>query len=154
METRESSELAREMVDLEAASLEFKLERTVVHPALDPYFIIDTNVNQRIFPNTLSFYQISNDYFDGIMMILIKTPDMDNPSALQGTAENGGAKAYLMDKQRRFEFQFQVRLRKIPTGRIYFACELDEPVKLGIVQRAFVSAAMAFVKSTKQNFHY
>jgi hypothetical protein len=60
----------------------------------------------------------------------------------------------LRDKQRRFEFQFQIRLKKIPTGRVYFSCELSEPVKMGIIQRAFVGAAMAFIKTTNNNFHY
>jgi hypothetical protein len=43
----------------------------------------------------------------------------------------------------------------VPTGKqVYFASEWQEPIKMGIIQQAFVGAAMAFVKTTNNNFHY
>jgi hypothetical protein len=57
--------------------------------------------------------------------------------------------------QRRFEFQCELQLVKVPTGKqVHFASELEEPIKMGIIQRGFVGAAMAFVKTTNDNFHY
>ena len=125
-----------------------------VHPSLEPYFVIDVSNGKRVFPNTTrQTHSIDSDYFHGQMMVLIRTPDVDDP-AVPGAAPNAAAAAYLSPKQRRFEFQFQIRLKKVPTGRVYFACELNESVKMGLIQRAFVSAAMAFVKTTNSSFHY
>lgn len=129
--------------------------QTVVHPALNPYYVIDTAACARVFPNaTRNPFPLDTDYFKGYMLVLIRTPDTDNVQDVKGTSENEAAVTYFRDKQRRFEFQFQVKLKKIPTGRVYFACELTETLKMGMIQRAFVSAAMAFVKSTNPNFHY
>lgn len=126
---------------------------------------------------------MDTDYFTGQMMVFIRTPDVDDPSSTKGATlaavatsssgnsllslenapdgrnhhrnnNNEAAIDYLADKQRRFEFQWQVRLKKVPTDRVFFSCELERPVKMGIVQRAFVGAAMAFVKSTNNSFHY
>ncbi|GKY95001.1 hypothetical protein MPSEU_000464700 [Mayamaea pseudoterrestris] len=123
------------------------------HPALENFFVIDCGPMQRIIPNTNTSYKLETDYFTGEMMLLVRTPDCDDPSAAS-TPETLATSNYLRDKQRRFEFQFQIRLKKVPTGRVYFACELSEPVKMGIIQRAFVGAAMAFIKTTNNNFHY
>ena len=128
---------------------------TVVHPALDPYYVIDTTAGARVFPNaTQNLFPLDTDYFVGHMLVLIRTPDTDDDQAVKGSLENETAVTYFRNKQRRFEFQFQVKLKKVPTGRVYFACELTETLKMGMIQRAFVSAAMAFVKTTNANFHY
>lgn len=138
-----------------AASAREPRTAPVVHPALDPYYVIDTEARARVFPNTTnSLFPLDTDYFHGRMLVLIRTPDADSDGAVKGTPENESAVAYFRGKQRRFEFQFQVKLKKVPTGRVYFACELMETIKLGMIQRAFVSAAMAFVKSSNPNFHY
>lgn len=128
---------------------------TVVHPELDPYFVIDTTAGARVFPNaTHNLFPLDTDYFIGHMLVLIRTPDTDDDQAVKGSLENEKTVKYFRNKQRRFEFQFQVRLKKVPKGRVYFACELTETLKMGLIQRAFVSAAMAFVKTTNANFHY
>jgi hypothetical protein len=122
------------------------------HPALDPYSIVDCNKVQRLYPNSM-VYKLDTDYFSGEMMVLIRTPDVDDIT-LETPAANVSAVDHMRGKQRRFEFQFQLRLKKVPTGTVYFSCELTQAVKLGMVQRAFVAAAMAFVKSTNSSFHY
>jgi Protein of unknown function, DUF547/Protein of unknown function (DUF1769) len=38
-----------------------------------------------------------------------------------------------------------------PEGRVFFACEVEEPVKMGMLQRAFVGAAMSFIKRMSNN---
>ena len=128
---------------------------TNVHPALDPYFVIDTTCGRRVLPNIPGYaFPLETDYFKGQMMILIRTPNVDDITQPVGKPDNVYATNYLANKQRRFEFQFQLKLKKVPTGRVYFACELQKSVKMGMIQRAFVSAAMAFVKSTNSSFHY
>lgn len=126
---------------------------TVVHPALEPFFVLDCATGIRIYPNAIAAYPLDTDYFTGTMMILIRTPDVDDPFAVR-TEENAVTTKYFTGKQRRFEFQFQLRLKKVPTGRVYFACELEESFKMGMIQRAFVGAAMAFVRTTNSSFHY
>lgn len=120
---------------------------TVLHPALEPFYIIDTQTKQRIQCNG-SPYQFSTDYFSGTVLVLIRPPDVD-------TSQDKVA-VYLRPKQRRFEFQFQIRLHKVPSPgqRLYFACSLAQPITLGVIQRAFVGASMAFCKSSNPTFHY
>ncbi|CAB9508403.1 expressed unknown protein [Seminavis robusta] len=125
------------------------------HAALNPFYTIDTTTGERVIPNSSSPHSISNDWFDMTMMVLIRTPDVDDPAHPKGNEENEAVCNYMRDKQRRFEFQYQLKLKKLPENqKIYFAAELEEPVKMGIIQRAFVGAAMAFIKSTNNSFHY
>jgi hypothetical protein len=136
--------------------------QTVVHPSLKPFYVINTGSNARIFANTSVAYPLDTDYFKGQMRILIRTPDVDdienenpNPHPTKAsTDENGTAVQFFRGKQRRFEFQFRVKLKRVPTGRLYFSFELQESVKMGMIQRAFVGAAMAFIKTTNKSFHY
>ena len=86
-------------------------------------------------------------------MVLVRTPDVDD-SSLVSPLGNALALQHMRGKQRRFEFQFQVRLKKIPTGTVFFSCDLMQPIKLGLVQKAFVSAAMSFVRSSNPSFNY
>jgi Protein of unknown function (DUF1769) len=129
-----------------------------VHPSLEPFFVIDTSKKERIFANTTTAYQLDTEYFKGQMMILIRTPNVDEAThtkpEIDQNDENSSAVNFFREKLRRFEFQFQVKLKRVPVGRVYFACELQETITLGVIQRAFVGAAMAFVKSTNKSFHY
>ena len=143
-------------------------ERTfLAHPSLKPLHIIDAMAGPRRanLNNPMHLHVMDTEYFSGHMMILIRTPDVDDHHAASSFSsttttttalypENITAANYLRGKMRRFEFQFQGKLKKTPTGRTYFACELDQPIKLGMIQRAFVGAAMAFVKSSNPYFHY
>ena len=125
------------------------------HPALDCLYIIDPVSGKRIMANSEEPARISSEWFDMDMLVLIRTPDVDDPSTIGGTASNNKVVNYLRGKQRRFEFQWRVKLKKVPKDKaLYFACELNEPIKMGLIQRAFVGAAMAFVKSSNPSFHY
>lgn len=127
---------------------------TMPHEALNPFYIIDSATGNRVKPNSKP-YPMSNEWFDMEMVAMIRTPDVDDESKPKGTSENDTVCDYMRDKARRFEFQYQLKLKKLPEGqKIYFSAELEEPVKLGIIQRAFVGAAMAFIKSTNSSFHY
>lgn len=124
------------------------------HPALEKFYVIDTLKNRRGIPNSLEPFEIENDFFIGKGMLMLRTPDVDDASAPRGTPENSSVVEFFNDKQRRWELQFQVKFKKVPDGKLFFGCDLEEPVNLGIMQMAFVSAAMAFVKQRSNNFHY
>ena len=127
----------------------------MAHPALNPFYCIDTDKGERVMTNARKAYVVENDWFTGTMMVLIRTPDVDDPSHPKGNEENDDVVKYMKDKQRRWEFQYQIKLKKLPgEKKIYFSAELEEPVKMGMIQRAFVGAAMAFIKSTNGSFHY
>lgn len=131
------------------------VEQYNVHPSLERFFIIDVKEGTRVLPNDVDkMHRLDNDLFEGKMLVMIRTPDVDDKNAPIGDTANRAIARHFHEKQRRFEFQFQFRLKRIPKGQVYFACELDEPVKIGVVQRAFVGAAMAFVKATNKNFQY
>ena len=125
------------------------------HPALTPFYIMDHSTGERITPNAEEPFRIENEWFDMEMIVMIRTPDVDDESVPGGSQANQKVSSYLRGKQRRFEFQYQMKLKKRPDGKaVYFACHLDEPIKMGVIQRAFVGAAMAFVKTTNPTFHY
>lgn len=130
-------------------------EFAMPHPSLNPFYCIDTRAGERVMTNARKAYVVDNDWFEGTMMVLIRTPDVDDPAHVKGDEENEAICDYMRGKQRRWEFQYQIKLKKVPEGqKIYFSAELEEPVKMGIIQRAFVGAAMAFIKSTNGSFHY
>ena len=73
-------------------------------PSLSALYIVNTSTRQRaVYNDAESTLALETDYFSGKMLIFIREP-------------NGGP-AYFYGKQRRFEFQFQVVLKKVP-GRI------------------------------------
>ncbi|MGK3733945.1 MAG: hypothetical protein ACI8RD_002061 [Bacillariaceae sp.] len=130
-------------------------QQEVEHPNLTSFYIIDSYSGKRISCNDSTPFHISNEWFEMDMLVLIRTPDTDDTDAVRGTAANDRVSDYMRNKQRRFEFQYQVKLKKDPVGKqLYFSCELDDPIKMGIITKAFVSAAMAFVKKTNPTFHY
>ena len=127
----------------EADSTPTPNQQNVSHPSLNSFYIVNTADNKRVFPNSSDLmFPIDNDYFSGKMLALIRTPDVDDEYAEKGTEENDKASNYFSGRQRRFDFQFEFRVKKIPQGRIYFMIEVDEPVKMGMIQRAFASAAL------------
>ncbi|CAJ1944567.1 unnamed protein product [Cylindrotheca closterium] len=149
---RSLSESAREMST--SSSMDVTDEHHHAHPSLASLYIMDTNSGRRIDSNG-SIIHLSNEWIEMDVLAMIRTPDADDPSAPMGTPENTKVSEYFRGRQRRFEFQFQYKLKKSVAGKnIYFAAELENPVKLGIVQRAFVSAAMAFMRKTNPSFHY
>jgi hypothetical protein len=124
------------------------------HPSLERFYFIDKFSMERILPNSGKIHMLDNHLLSGTMLAMIRTPDVDDPEAPVGNSCNTQVSNYFRDKQRRFEYQYQVKLKRKPEGRIFFACEVDDPVRLGMVQRAFVGAAMAFMKKMNSSFHF
>ena len=127
-----------------------------VHPSLNCYYLMDTFTGKRIYPNTIGKpTHLSNEWFELDMLVLVRTPDVDD-SSVKSYPNNEKALKYFRGKQRHFEFQYQMKMKKAPPPgvQVMFACELDEQIKIGMIQKAFVGAAMAFIKTTNPTFHY
>ena len=123
------------------------------HPKLANVYCIDTNTSERIQVNTFTPYRISNELMDVVILAMVRTTN--DPSDPEGTATNDKVLEHFSGKRRQFEFQFQLKLKKKPVGkRLYFACDLEDPIKMGVITKAFASAAMAFVKSANPTMHY
>ena len=99
--------------------------------------------NERIFPNGIES-EIDNDLFYGKMLLMFRTPEADDPSS------SSAKSSYFYGKQRRFEFQWQIRLKKLPEGEVFLAAEVEEPIQMGMIQRAVVGAALKFTKKMNQ----
>ena len=137
------------------------------HPELEALHLVDCASTRRIVPNSKVFV-VDNDLFHGKLFAMIRTsdadadPDSTTPQTMAMTTTETttlfgptqqAVSDYLRPKQRRFEFQFQLKFKKIPPGPLFLACEVDEPIKMGMVQRAFVGACLNFVKKMNKGFH-
>ncbi|KAL3941309.1 MAG: hypothetical protein SGBAC_004309 [Bacillariaceae sp.] len=137
-----------------SSSMDVTDDHQHAHPSLASLYVMDTNSGRRMDANG-SIMHLSNEWIEMDVLAMIRTPDVDDPSAAMGTPENTKVSEYFRGRQRRFEFQFQYKLKKSVAGKnVYFAAELENAVKLGIVQRAFVGAALAFMRKTNPSFHY
>jgi hypothetical protein len=99
---------------------------------------------ERIIPNCTT-YDIDTDLFSGKMLLMFRTPDVDEPSKTDDPIVN-----YFRGKQRRFEFQWQLRLKKLPPGDLFLGVEVDEPIQMGMIQRALANTALKFTKKMNQ----
>ena len=127
------------------------------HPELEALHLVDCASSRRIVPN-FEAVVLDNDLFHGKLLAMIRTSDADtDPDSSPQKASFGPTQQavsdYLRPKQRRFEFQFQIKFKKIPSGPLFLACEVDEPIKMGMVQRAFVGACLNFVRKMNSGFH-
>jgi Protein of unknown function (DUF1769) len=172
------------------------------HPALKTMCVVDCDNNTRIIPNGPPAI-LDNECFVGKVMLLIRTPDVDDLEAadnlhnsmskiphfklnhqassnsnLQAGGESTSAAAaaaaaaaeepggihlaetparisqYLKHKKRRFEFQFQVRLKRIPTGPLFLGCELEHAIRVGTITKGLVGILLAMVRRINPGFHY
>jgi Protein of unknown function (DUF1769)/Protein of unknown function, DUF547 len=112
-------------------------------PSLAALYIVDTASRIRaVFNDQHTTLALETDYFTGQMLIYIRAPA-------------GGGPTYFYGKQRRFEFQYQVVLKKVPEGIVYFGCSLpQQQLKLNLMQRTLVNAAMAFCRASNPDLSY
>jgi Protein of unknown function (DUF1769) len=95
-------------------------------------------------------------------MLLVRTPDVDltTTQSLHHTDRVTLAETpqriseYFQDKKRRFEFQFQIRLKKVPTGPLFLGCELENFIKVGTLTKGLVNILLAMVRRINPGFHY
>jgi hypothetical protein len=134
------------------------------HPALNTVCVVDCMRNTRIVPNSNHAFPLSNDCFDGHVMLLMRTPDVDGHGKADHDTEGHGAaelgpvqrkvSEYFAGKKRRFEFQFQIKLKKVPTGPLFLGCELEQSIKVGGLTKTLVNLLLAMVRRINPGFHY
>jgi Protein of unknown function (DUF1769) len=141
------------------------------HPALSALCVMDCNSERRIVPNSNEPFVLDNECFTGTVMLLVRTPDADQPThllhlpsirhnhdndafnvPLGPTQQN--VSQYFRGKKRRFEFQFQIRLKRVPTGALFLGCELERSVKVGALTKGLVNLLLAMVRRINPGFHY
>lgn len=115
------------------------------HPQLENLYVVLAGKQERIVPNALAC-EIDNELFSGKMLLMFRTPDVDEPTS----SNNDPIVNYFRGKQRRFEFQWQLQLKKVPDGEVFLGAEVEEPIQMGIIQRALANAALKFTKKMNQ----
>lgn len=149
------SSLTDEYEELKAVDDEGELDdHAGQHPALKTMCVILTSKSQRIVPNSQA-YEFENDVFFGKVMLLVRTPDVDNSrdkAELGETAHR--VSQYMKGRKRRFEFQFQIRLKRVPTGPLFLGCELEKGIKVGAITKGLVNLLLAMVRRINPGFHY
>lgn len=105
---------------------------------------------ERVYPNNVAV-DVDTELFTGKMLLMFRTPDVDDPDK---QPSDNQVMNFFKGKQRRFEFQWQFKLKKVPQGEVCFCAELGEPIEMGIIQRALTSTALRFVKKMNPGFSY
>eukprot|EP00546_Thalassionema_frauenfeldii_P010682 CAMPEP_0178920646 /NCGR_PEP_ID=MMETSP0786-20121207/15117_1 /TAXON_ID=186022 /ORGANISM="Thalassionema frauenfeldii, Strain CCMP 1798" /LENGTH=325 /DNA_ID=CAMNT_0020594729 /DNA_START=252 /DNA_END=1229 /DNA_ORIENTATION=+ len=115
---------------------------------------IDTNNETRIVPNGEPI-PILNDTFEGHIYLLVRTPDVDSAKEPKPSLPKAQeVSKYLKGRQRRFEFQYQFKLKRVPTGPLFLCCEGEKSVKLGRVSKGLCSFLLAMIGRINSGFHY
>ena len=128
------------------------------HPDMEELFVINKLENERIYPNGKPI-PVENEFISGNLVSMLRTKDADvkDPTPeMRGSSTNDSVSNYFRDKKRRFEIQLQFKFKKLPETQspLFISSELDEPIKLSMIQRAFMKATMNFVKKKNPSFSY
>ena len=124
------------------------------HPLLHHVAIIDHATLQRIVPNAEPV-TLENEFFTIEVMLLVRTPDVDTPGMPPPTLPRAKATSeYMKGQQRRWEFQFRVKFKKVPTGPIFLGCEVERKIKLGRLTKGLTSFLLAMIGRINTGFHY
>lgn len=146
----------------EEKKAENELESHEQHPEMmSKVFFLNASNLERVVPNSRE-YILDSEFFSGTMFLMIRTPDVDKgrntqPNDFVPRFGSVAAKVsdYFKDKRRQFEFQFQIKLKKLPKGPLFLGCEFEQPLKLGMIQRALASAILGIVqKMNAVHFSY
>lgn len=111
---------------------------------------------ERLHPNGEPI-DVDNEIYSGKLLIMVRTCDADEksePTFTGGTASNNRVSNYLRPKKRRFEIQLQIKFKKVLDSQIYLSIEYDQPVKLNLISRTSLAAAMKFCKMKNPTFCY
>jgi hypothetical protein len=127
------------------------------HPQLKQMCVVDCATSKRIVPNGRPGV-LSNECFEGRVMLLVRTPDADgeNDAGLMHRMNEFPLQVseYFRGKKRRFEFQFQFKLKKVPKGPLFLGCELEHPIRVGALTKGLVGILLAMVRRINPGFHY
>lgn len=123
------------------------------HPRLNTVCVMNCDRQCRIVPNGPAA-DISNDTFEGKVMLLMRTPDVDGGDQTGMDEFPKQVSNYFKGKKRRFEFQFQIKLKRIPQGPLFLGCELEHAIKVGALTKGLVGILLAMVRRINPGFHY
>jgi hypothetical protein len=124
------------------------------HPALKKMCVLDCGSMTEIVPNAVPI-KIENECFSGTVMMLIRTPEVDDIHEVVPTSETAQRiSTYMKPLKRRFEFQFQIKLKKVPTGPLFLGCEVNEPIKVSRWTKGLSGVLLAMIRRINSGFHY
>ena len=124
------------------------------HAALKQFCVLDTGSMTEIVPNSRTI-KLENDCFEGQVMFMIRTPEVDDIKEIGPTGDiPKRISKYMKPLKRRFEFQFQIKLKKIPTGPLFLGCEVNEPIKVSRWTKGLAGVLLAMIRRINSGFHY
>jgi hypothetical protein len=124
------------------------------HRALKKISVVNCDTFTEIIPNT-SPMKLDNECFSGEVMLLMRTPDVDNKKEPMPTWHDAARiSQYFKGLKRRFEFQFQIKLKRVPTGPLFLGCEIEEMIKLSRFTKGLTGIILAMIRRINSGFHY
>jgi hypothetical protein len=138
----------------ESMSEETQCTHAGQHKALKKISVVDCNTVTEIVPNSMPM-KIDNECFTGEIMLIVRTPDVDDAKELAPTGETPRRiSQYMKGYKRRFEFQFQIKLKKVPTGPLFLGCEVEEMIKISRWTKGLTGVLLAMIRRINSGFHY
>lgn len=124
------------------------------HKVLQTLSVVNCDNGEEIVPNSRPM-PIDNECFSGEVMLLVRTPDVDDIKEIAPAGQTPRrVSQYLKGYKRRFEFQFQVRLKRVPTGPLFLGCEVEEMIKLSRWTKGLTGVLLAMIRRINSGFHY
>jgi hypothetical protein len=124
------------------------------HRSLKRLSVVDVSTHCEIVPNGEPMV-IDNECFTGHVMLLVRTPDVDDAKDLPPTLDSASRiSSYFKNYKRRFEFQFQIKLKKVPTGPLFLGCEVEEMIKISRWTKGLTGVLLAMIRRINSGFHY
>ena len=153
--TKSNSELAEvrssSVDDDDESSLISRRQQQQQLPHLENLYVM-MGPKERVYPNNNVAVDIDSELFSGKMLLMFRTPDVDDHDKQQS---DNPIVSFFKGRQRRFEFQWQFKLKEVPQhGDLFFCAELNNPIEMGVIQRVLTSTALRFVKKMNPGFTY
>jgi len=108
---------------------------------------------------------INNEYYELKIIMMICSPndmmeydDDDEEKKEDDYSNNKDHKERLrhifQGKDHLFEFQFQLKFKKIPTGPLFVSYEIENPGKIGTWTKSMVGVLMALMRKLSPSFYF
>ncbi|CAM9897434.1 unnamed protein product, partial [Laminaria digitata] len=97
----------------------------------------------KIVPNSPSPIPISNRYFEGSALLMVKREPMAPRYAHMFEGKN-----------RMFEIQVQGRFKRPPDGDLYISLEITDRMKLGLLAKGLCKLLLSFCQRMTSRLHY
>jgi len=138
----------------DAITASIENDHTGQHRDLKNISVVNCDTFTEIIPNT-SPVKLDNECFSGEVMLMVRTPDVDSKKEPMPTSEVAARiSEYFKGVKRRFEFQFQIKLKRVPTGPLFLGCEIEEIIKLSRFTKGLTTMLLAMIRRINSGFHY